>query len=182
MPLISAMLPGQVQPVRRLRHSACRRPRAGLAAAEFGLIFPIFFAAVLGIAELGWQLTIGATLDRATLRAGRFGTTGQPAPPGAPGGMGCRSQSIPWLIAQSTGNVLRPERLVVSMASVGSASELGAPSVAGPGLGGQVVTYDVAYTEPFITLAWLRLVGGPDRIVHRATVMVKNEAFDNASC
>jgi hypothetical protein len=59
---------------------------------------------------------------------------------------------------------------------------LGGTAVAGAGLGGQVVTYNVTYTQPFITLAWLNMVGAPEQLIHRATVVVKNEAFDDATC
>jgi hypothetical protein len=155
--------------------------RRGTAAIEFAIVMPAFLAAVIGVVEIGWQLTIASALDRATLRAGRFGSTGL-AGTGGTGSPTCRSQSIPWLITNSTGNVLKPERLSVSMGAVGSASGLGGTAVAGAGLGGQVVTYNVTYTQPFITLAWLNMVGAPEQLIHRATVVVKNEAFDDATC
>lgn len=158
------------------------RCRRGIAASEFGVLFPAFLLAAIGVVEIGWQMTVAAALDRATLRAGRFGMTGQAAPAGAPAGMSCRSQSIPWLISNSTGGVLRPERLSVTLGAAASAARLGEPPVPGPGLGGEVVTYTVTYAQPFLSGAWLALVGAPEEIVHRASLVVKNEAFDDASC
>lgn len=157
------------------------RRRSGTSAVEFAVVMPAYLAAALGIVEIGWQLTIASTLDRATLRAGRFGTTGL-AGTGGNGSPTCRSQSIPWIISNTTGNVIKAERLSVTMGAVGSASALGGAATAGAGLGGQVVTYSVTYTQPFITLAWLNMIGGPEHLVHRATVVVKNEAFDDATC
>lgn len=156
------------------------RRRRGTAAVEFALVMPAYLAAILGVVEIGWQLTIASALDRATLRASRFGITGQSS--GGTGSPSCRSQSIPWIITNSTGNVLKPERLTVTLGAVGSASALGGASTAGAGRGGEVVTYNVTYVEPFMTVAWLNLVGLPEQLTHHSTVVVKNEAFDDATC
>jgi hypothetical protein len=159
-----------------------RNTRRGTAGLEFAITLPVFLMLVIGTMEITWQLTIAAALDRGTLRASRFGTTGQTTAAGAPAGMSCRSATIPWIITSSTGQLLRPERLQVTLGAAPSASRMGEPPVSGPGLGGEVVTYSVTYTQPFMSAAWLHLFGGPSELVHRTTVVVKNEAFDNASC
>ena len=159
-----------------------RSRRSGVAIVEFALVMPLVLTLTIGAVEMGYQLTVASALDRATLRASRFGITGQQRATGAPAGMGCRSQSIAWLITSSSGNVLKPDRLNLTLASYGSASQMGGASSSGAGLGGQVVVYTATYTQPFLSLAWLHLGGGPAALTHTATVAVKNEAFDNATC
>ncbi|PWS38196.1 hypothetical protein DFH01_02540 [Falsiroseomonas bella] len=155
----------------------------GVASAEFSFLFLAILAVVIGLVEVTWQATVAAALDRATLRASRFGVTGQATRPDTPAGITCRSQTVRWLVANATGSILTPARIQVTTGAHDSAVDLGvAPPVAGEGTGGQVVTYTVLYTEPFLTGAWLRVIGGPEHVVHRAAVVVKNEAFDNAVC
>nr|WP_158287588.1 TadE/TadG family type IV pilus assembly protein [Falsiroseomonas bella] len=156
--------------------------RRGSAAAEFGLLLPAFLMAAIGVVEVGWQLAVASTLDRATAKASRFGITGQQTRAGAPAEIACRSQAIPWIIADAGGRILSPERLQVTTGAHAAASAMNTPPTAGAGRGGQVVTYSVTYTEPFMSGVWLRLLGGPEHLVHRATIVVKNEAFDNATC
>lgn len=159
-----------------------RLGRAGTAATEFGLLLPLYLTAAIGVLEIGWQLTVASTLDRSTLRASRFGVTGQNVARGAPNDIQCRSQSIPWLILAASGNILQAERLTVSVGASPSPSRMNEPIVPGAGLGGQVVTYDISYRQPFLSGAWLNLVGAPAEIVHRTTLIVRNEAFANAPC
>jgi Flp pilus assembly protein TadG len=159
-----------------------RRCRKGASGVEFGLLLPAFLMAAIGIVEVGWQLTVASALDRATAKASRFGVTGQATRAGAPAEFTCRSQTIPWIITNTAKRVLTPDRLQVTTGAHNSASSMGLPPTAGAGTGGQVVTYAVTYTEPFMSGVWLRLIGGPEYLVHRATIVVKNEAFDNAVC
>ena len=174
--------PRGVRPSAPARAGTCVGNRRGSAAVEFGLLLPLYLAAAIGVVEIGWQLTIASALDRGTLRASRFGMTGQPTAPGAPAAVGCRSQGIPWMITRASADILRPERLTVTLGAFSSPSRMGDPPVAGPGAGGQVVTYTVTYRQPFLTGAWVNLVGGPTEIVHRSTIIVRNEAFANATC
>lgn len=135
---------------------------------------------LIGIIELAWQLTTAAALDAAALRAARFGITGQATLPGEPQNFTCRSQTIKWVITNSTGGFLTPARVNVTTNAYGSASALGSGSpVVGAGTAGQIVTYYVTYAQPFLTGAWINLIGGPAFITHQATVVVKNEPFDN---
>ncbi len=161
---------------------ANRGRRRGSAGAEFGLVLPAFLMAAIGVVEVGWQLTVASTLERATAKASRFGITGQQTRAGAPADFACRSQTIPWIITNAAGRILSPQRLQVTTGAHGAASGMNLPATPGAGLGGQVVTYSVTYTEPFLSGVWLGLLGGPEHLVHRATIVVKNEAFDNATC
>jgi hypothetical protein len=43
---------------------------------------------------------------------------------------------------------------------------------------GQIVTYTATYVQPFLTGTWLNLTS----LTHKATVVVKNEPFENATC
>jgi Flp pilus assembly protein TadG len=157
--------------------------RRGVVSAEFSVLFLAALALLIGVVEVAWQTTVAAALDRATLRASRFGVTGQATRPDTPAGITCRSQTIRWLVANATGSILTPERIQVTTGAHDSPSDINiANPTPGAGTGGQVVTYQVAYAEPFLTGAWLRIVGGPEQLVHRAAVVVKNEAFDNAVC
>jgi len=149
---------------------------------EFAAIGLAFVFSVVGVLEIGWQITVSSALDSAAQRAGRFGVTGQQTRTGAPATISCRSDTIRWMVSSTAGGILRPERLTVTTAAFGSASGLGGASTPGAGVGGQVVTYSLRYEEPFLTGLWLQLVGGPDRIVHQASLVVKNEMFANATC
>lgn len=157
------------------------RCRRGASTLELALVAVPFLALMIGIFEVSWQLTTGAILDNVVLRAGRFGVTGQTNLPGAPQ-FTCRSDTITWIITHSAGGFLQLVHLTVSITTDGSASGLsGGTPVAGAGTGGQVVTYNVTYEQPALTGAWLNF-GGWNRLVHRASVVVKNEPFDNATC
>ena len=52
--------------------------------------------------------------------------------------------------------------------------------VAGAGTAGQIVSYTATYVQPFLTGMWVNLIGGSASMTHQASVVVKNEPFDNA--
>ena len=155
----------------------------GTTALEFALAAVPFIILLIGIIELALQYTTAAALDAAVLRASRFGVTGQATATGEPGQYTCRSQTIAWVITSSFGGFLKPQNLTVSTAAYGNAADLsGGIPVAGAGTGGQIVRYTVTYTQPFLTGAWINLIGGAAALTHTATIVVKNEPFDNATC
>lgn len=160
------------------------RSRRGTTALEFAIASVPFLMLFIGIIELAWQFTTAAALDAAVLRASRFGVTGQATTANEPAQYTCRSQTIAWIITSSTGGFLKGANLTVSTAAYGNASDLSGNTFAsGAGTGGQIVSYSVTYTQPFLTgVAWTNFVGGSGAITHRATVVVKNEPFDNATC
>lgn len=156
--------------------------RRGAASLEFGVIGVAFIAVLIGIVEASWQYTVASALERATLRASRFGITGQQTRPGAPSDITCRSQTIRWVVTTTAGGILRPERLTVTTTAFANPNGMSGQGTPGAGTGGQVVTYQLRYEEPFMTGAWASLIGGPDRIVHTTSMVVKNEMFSNATC
>ena len=166
-----------------MRAALCRalHSRRGSAAVEFAIVALPLVTLFVGIVEISWQLTTGAALDEAVLRASRFGITGQARSPGEPPEYTCRSDAIKWIITGSTGGFLKsdPAHLTVTMEA--STSPSGGTPVAGAGSGGQIVTYTVDYKQPFLTGAFA-LIGGSASLTHRVIAVVKNEPFDNAPC
>lgn len=51
--------------------------RQGSAAVEFGIIAPLFILMIVGIAEVGTTLFVGALMEGAVRDASRYGITGQ---------------------------------------------------------------------------------------------------------
>ncbi len=174
---MSVSAPRNGAALRRGLHS-----RRGSSTVEFAIVAIPLVTLFVGIIEISWQLATGAALDEAVLRASRFGMTGQATVSGEPAQNTCRSQTIRWIITGSYGGFLKDANLTVSTGSYGSASGLsdGSLPIAGFGNGGQIVTYRVTYNQPFLTGIWLNLVGAS--LTHQATVIVKNEPFDDATC
>ncbi len=137
-----------------------------------------------GVMEASWQVATLAALDHAALRAVRFGTTGLAKPPSRTGAPTCRSASIPWLASQVTGGFLKASRLTVTTNTFSnysnSASRSGGTS--GAGTGGQVVTYDLTYTQPWLIGGLVKLVTGTDTMTFRSSLTIKNEPFDDTVC
>lgn len=158
------------------------RCRRGVVALEFALVASIFFVLVFIIVEVAWQLTTASILDRAALRASRFGITGQARLAGAPVAVTCRSQSIPWVMTSSTNGFLKSSNLTVLTGFVPNLEGMFGRATTGAGGGEQVVTYRVRYRQPFISSNLLSIFGAPDHVDHDATVVVKNEPFDNVVC
>lgn len=156
--------------------------RRGSTAIEFAIVGNAFVVLMIAIMELSWQFTTGAMLDMGALRASRFGATGQETRPGAPSEITCRSAYIPWMLSNSTNGFLKQSDLTVTATAWSGVSGVSGTGAASPGTGGQIVRYDVAYPQPFITFAWLNLFGGPAVVTHRASVVIKNEPFENATC
>lgn len=156
------------------------RSRHGTTAIEFAIAAIPLLVLLIGIIELGWQLTTAAALDAAVLRASRFGITGQATTTGEPAGYTCRSQTIDWMIRSAAGGLFNLGTLNISLQS--SSGVGGDSPVSGAGAGGQIVTYTVTYTQPFLTGAWVNLIGGSATLKHQSTVVVKNEPFDNSTC
>jgi Flp pilus assembly protein TadG len=171
---------GETTRPRTMRAAAA--DRRGATAVEFGVIGLALVSLLVGIVETSWQFTVASALERATLRASRFGITGQQTRPGAPQDVDCRSETIRWVVTTTAGGILQAERLTVTTTAYGSPGGMGGQGTPGAGTGGQVVLYQLRYEEPFMTGLWLTMVGGPDRMVHQTSMVVKNEMFSNATC
>lgn len=138
-----------------------------------------------GIIEVSWQLATAAALDHAALRASRFGITGSNRPPlTRPNIPLCRTDSIPWFASAVTNGFLRPDRLAVSMSSYAaySASTARTGATRGAGTAGQIVTYQLTYTQPYLLDGLVRLIVGADAMTYQANITVRNEPFDDEPC
>ncbi|WP_237213930.1 TadE/TadG family type IV pilus assembly protein [Falsiroseomonas oryziterrae] len=185
----------------------CRR---GATALEFGLVSLPFIMVCVVIIEVAWQYTTASILDAAALRASRFGAVGLNPPPAGngPANPTCRSGYIPLYLVRSTNGFLETRHLTVQASSTRALSahlqqpaalqrpapappplqpqppQQGQPAPPPPnfGFGGQIVEYDIVYRQAFLTAAGPRWLGLPNEIVHRATIVIKNEPFLNAPC
>jgi Flp pilus assembly protein TadG len=160
-----------------------RLGRRGSTTVEFCCVALAFFPVLVGIMEAAWQFTVASALERATLRASRFGITGQQTRPGAPSDITCRSQAIRWVVTTTAGGILRADRLTVTTTAYGSPTGMAGNGTAGAGTGGQVVLYQLRYEEPFLLPAmWSTFFRTSERMVHQTSMVVKNEMFANATC
>lgn len=159
--------------------------RRGATAVETGFVLLPFLMLIIGIIEIGYQYTTASLLDAGALRASRFGMTGQSVT-NAAGNAICRSDvgnTINGLrnqIVRGSGNFLVNSRIGVNVRTFGNVGNAGNASIVGTnslGSGGSIVRYSLTYPQPFLTLAWTRLFGGPSQIVHTANVFIKNEPF-----
>jgi Flp pilus assembly protein TadG len=160
------------------------RQRRGVVALEFALIaFPMVLLFLLCL-EVAWQASAGAALDYAALKASRFGIVGADRVAGRGGSPTCRSAAIPWIVTDATAGFLRQARLQVRTSSYlnYASASAGLPGAAGAGAGGQIVIYRLEYRQPFMAEPLARLVTGDDHLAHTATIIVKNEPFENATC
>lgn len=167
-----------------------RRPlgRRGALASEFAIIAIPFFITVIATIEAAWQLATGMALDHAALRASRFGVTGSNTPPslvaqGQENVPVCRSANIAWMIARSTGGMLRTSNLTVETRTWSGVSGAGqGQGTEGAGAAGQIVSYRLTYRQPFVTGIVAANLWGGTEFVHSAFLIVKNEPFENATC
>jgi hypothetical protein len=169
---------GAAGAARRMAQALRLRDRRGSTTLEMAFVFIPFVILMIGIVETAWQFTTGSMLDAAVLRASRFGAVGLEAPVGVPNTITCREQYIPLFITNSSNNFLKRPQLNVTTTSFGSVT-MGGTGTNNAGLAGQIVRYDVTYTQPFITGAWVTLIGGPTQLTHRAAIVIKNEPFEN---
>jgi len=172
--------------ITRLSPRAALRGRRGMTATEFGLIGSAAVLLFIAILEATLQLATGAALDWAALRASRFGMTGGTTVRGTTGAdnvPACRSAIIPWLVTYRTAGFLNQSDLSVTTTVYSSLStgRGGTGGTAGAGAGGAIIGYQLDYTRPFVT-PLAALVAGRSSIIHRATLLIKNEPFDNVVC
>ena len=170
----------------RLSPRAALRARRGMTATEFGLVASAAVLLFVAILEATLQLATGTALDWAALRASRFGMTGGTTVRGttpADNVPTCRSAIIPWLVTYRTGGFLNQSELSVTTTVYSSLStgRGGTGGTAGAGTGGAIIGYQLNYTRPFVT-PLAALVAGRSSVTHRATLLIKNEPFDNAVC
>jgi Flp pilus assembly pilin Flp len=83
--------------------------RSGASAAEFAILAPVLFLAVIGIIELAVLLTVQVLLEGSVREASRFGITGY-VPPGV-----TRDQQIRTLIQRYTLGMIDMSRVVIDV-------------------------------------------------------------------
>ena len=150
-----------------------RLGRRGSAVLEFALVGPVVVTLMVGLLELGMQLTTGAMLDYGVRMAARWGVTGRATPDGSTREAFIRSQ-----ILGATGGFLKTGRLSVTLTAYGSwagaAGRTGATS--GPGGSGAVVSYSVSYLQPVLTPPAAALLGRRE-FRHVDVLVVNNEPY-----
>jgi hypothetical protein len=147
-------------------------------AIEFGMVGPLMAVLVLATIEAGIQAGIGLLLDSAARDASRFGVTGATAPPGMIDPPADRAAAIRRVVLDRGAGLLADERLQITTTSFGRFEEIGqqGAGVAGPGARGEVVLYELTYTQPVLT-GVPALVFGRSSFTHVATALVRNEPF-----
>lgn len=167
----------------------CRQPRAARSAArgsrlgrrgsstvEFALVSTLFMSLLLLTMEVCYDLAVGAALDHGAHVAGRFGTTGATTAAGMSGTD--RATTLRDLVVQGSGNLLRPERLQMTVSSYPNiaAAVAGTGGSSGPGTAGQVVMYTLTYSQPYLT-PMAAVLAGNDALIHTSSVVVLNEPY-----
>jgi hypothetical protein len=157
----------------RRRHS-----HGGNVAVEFGLVAPMLVLLLVGLVEAGVQFGTGLLLDSAARDASRFGVTGATAPPGMANPPSDRTAAIRRIVLERGAGLFRDERLAMTITSFGSFAAIDDPQAgtAGPGERGQVVLYELRYTQPVLT-PLPRAALGASAFLHVATAIVRNEPF-----
>lgn len=152
-----------------------RLGRRGSAVLEFALVGPVVITLMVGLFELGLQLTTGAMLDYGVRMAARWGVTGRATPDGSSREAYIRSQ-----ILTATGGFLKTGQLSVTLTAYGSwASAKGRTgATGGPGGSGAVVSYSVSYTQPVMTPPAVALLGRRE-FRHTDVLVVNNEPYPN---
>ncbi len=178
-----------------------RRNREGAAAAEFALIAPMVVLVIVGIAEIGTTLFVGALMEGAVREASRYGITGQ-------GGAG-RMQTVRDIIDDTTLGLVDIDVADISTKiyndfdSIGHGEPYTDDSPAngafdpgeafvdvngngqwdtdqgkdGVGDPGEVVVYNIAYDLPLLTGMLTQHFGSAGLIKVKSRIAVRNEPF-----
>jgi Flp pilus assembly protein TadG len=172
-----------------------RRDRRGVSSLELALVSPVLIAAMIGLAEIAYTLTVDGLLNYAARAAARSGFTGV-----IQSGYTDRRAQVCDTVRRLTYGILDQTRLTVQSHSYATFSTLsqtngGAPpatsltslncnsnlwnasqTAAALGQSGQVVVYVLRYDQPLLTGLGAGLLG-QDVLVHEARLAVRNEPF-----
>jgi hypothetical protein len=171
----------------------------GNAAVEFALIGPLLVLLIVGSFELAVTLLVGGSLESAVLAASRYGVTGYSD------GTVSREDRIRAIIDERTMGLIDLERTTIDTVIYPSFSDIGRPEPftdsnrngkrdtgesftdingngkwdqdmgrSGAGASGDVVLYRVSYETRTFSRLLEPILG---RILHRATVAVRNEPY-----
>jgi Flp pilus assembly protein TadG len=180
--------------------------RAGGSAAEFAVLAPILFLAVIGIIELAVLLTVQILLEGSVREASRFGITGY-----TPSGV-TRDQQIRSVIAQYTVGMVNMNNLTIdtryyhnsTFAAIvrpepcfkyisvgvcdtsdphnwvdvnGNGHWDDGNGTAGSGGSGDIVLYTIYYRHHIMTPLMQRLIGYGGYVSLEASLVVRNEPW-----
>lgn len=149
------------------------RRRRGSILLEFALTGPMLLALTMTVVEGAWQALTAATLDIGAREASRFGATGAAAPewlpPPAPA---TREEAIRRVVLWFGPHVLHQERLSIRITAHGA----GAAGQPGAGGAGEMVLYELAYEQPFLSPLPALLLGRAS-LEHSTRMIVRNEPF-----
>ncbi len=186
------------------RIAALRRwakDRRGAAAAEFALIAPMLVLVLVGIAEIGTTLFVGALMEGAVREASRYGITGQ--------GGAARMQTVRDIIEDTTIGLVD-----IDVADIGTKTYADFDSIGqhepytddnppngtfdvgeayvdingngewdtdqgkdGVGDPGEIVVYDITYDLPLLTGMLTQHFGQGGLIKMKSRIAVRNEPF-----
>ncbi|WP_050454301.1 TadE/TadG family type IV pilus assembly protein [Candidatus Burkholderia verschuerenii] len=144
------------------------RAEGGVSTLEFALFAPAVFILVLGIIEVGLDLTVDASVQYAAQQASRAGiTTVAPA----------TGETRERAASQTVTNILRPwtnigGRLTIAVVDYGTFGSSTTSSSSG-GLG-DVVSYNITLTMPHGFTGFLGFFGATP-LVYRRYYLVQNE-------
>lgn len=158
--------------------SSLLRCLRGATAIEFGLVAPMVVLLLIGMVEAGIQFGTGLLLDSAARDASRFGVTGAAAPAGMQDPPADRTAAIRRIVLDRGAGLLRDDRLSMTITAFGSFAQMDDPAAgtAGPGGRGEVVLYQLRYTQPVLTPLPSAAFGARE-FIHVATAIVRNEPF-----
>lgn len=142
------------------------------------MVAPMLVLLLLGMVEAGVQFGTGLLLDSAARDASRFGVTGATAPAGMANPPSDRTAAIRRIVLDRGAGLLRDDRLSMTITAFGSFTQVGQPGAgtAGPGARGEVVLYELRYTQPVLTPLPSAAFGARE-FIHVATAVVRNEPF-----
>jgi Flp pilus assembly pilin Flp len=178
--------------------------RAGATAAEFAVLAPILFLAVIGIIELAVLLTVQVLLEGSVREASRFGITGY-TPPGT-----TRDQQIRTVIQNYTVGLVDMSQVVIDTRVFQSFSQIVRPEpcfkyisqgvcdtsdphnwidtngngvwddgngTPGSGNSGDIVLYTIYYRHHLMTGIMRGIMGYNGYVALQASVVVRNEPW-----
>jgi hypothetical protein len=164
--------------LRRRFQGVARCRRGGAYAIEFAGVASIIIVMFAAAAELTWQASVGAALDRGALNASRVGSLGRKNPDGTRAGPACNTAILRAAREGGGGRLNGDLRLTVTSYGSSRQAGLGQGGVNNAGLGGQMVSYSLQYHEPFI---FVGRVFGLEKHVHTAVAMARNEPFPDGA-
>jgi len=169
----------------------------GTTAVEFAMLAPLMLILSLGVIEVGIQGAVSVALNLGARNASRLGTTGTIGATGVNGAIAsdaARLDAVRSKVLEPTGSFLVDGNLTVTQTAFGKVADLpstaypnGQNGVTGPGAAGRFVQYTFTYAQrtfsgdltAFLTAYFGNASAIPKAFVHKSTILVTNEPFQN---